>query len=841
MPPRMALTSTEADQAVTALEGVHPWGESTARRERTVRALLTKWYRLQKGAPAAVFMGLVQKNYAPTTVLGLLVTAQRMFPNIRNTYKWKELLLWLKQKAATHQTHQAKPATITEVSRMRDQLPRPLATMTTMLFLTASRYADVQHMNLRKVWKTPSGNLIIRLDLPMWKSDRFGKRFFSKTMDIPRFLSIQEIWAMLQCPPKYWTLLQAIKQISPHLSVHSLRRRQSQLDGTETPVPVKENEASLREQMTVNVSQDLYSLPKTLLDLWSSTEDLEVPVEFSIVRGSSDTAALMFFVDGKRKVIRSPRGKCFLPLAPIAAPDFNFDALRQLFTEVSPPDDMSLVVSMFTTDIIANFVTEHPDFEASCKNTSLSKVVSREPAIFNALDTLICQGTLSKTHSSKCAFVLPVFTVPKHDGVSSRLIIDCRPINDILRDFPMPRMPLPELGVLIGKALRHSYMAARDAASMFYQFALHPSLAALLQIRVGGHRGAFRSLQVNVLPMGITIAPSCAQIISNYIAAVLMHRLHNTVEVVCWVDNFIFFGDSPEDVQRALSAFDVLCSDLQFVIKEDHTKPSTSLVALGLLFDLSSKEVSPSTEAQAAIHKALQNASKAPTGWTFLSWFGHVSWLNFAVGQKPMACFRTIMDTAREVARNPLTRPTEKEQWYNSALSLTDELCAAKRKSGMQPPTYPNVILWSDASTIGLGAVFEGPLETQVISAPMAGITPQRMCTAELLAGLTGALHFREKLKSNFTWAVGNTAACRALARGHSGSKSADSIILEWIRSAPLPQQMLVVPSQCQLADEPSRACHLTRKRCGHAVTGKLAFWGSIYFELFVGNRDCFV
>ena len=79
-------------------------------------------------------------------------------------------------------------------------------------------------MNLRKVWKTPSGNLIIRLDLPMWKSDRFGKRFFSKTMDIPSFLSIQEIWAMLQCPPKYWTLLQAIKQISPHLSVHSLRR-----------------------------------------------------------------------------------------------------------------------------------------------------------------------------------------------------------------------------------------------------------------------------------------------------------------------------------------------------------------------------------------------------------------------------------------------------------------------------------------------------------------------------------------------------------------------------------------------------------------------------------------
>ena len=62
---------------------------------------------------------------------------------------------------------------------------------------------------------------------------------------------------------------------------------------------MKENEASLREQMTVNVSQDLYSLPKTLLDLWSSTEDLEVPVEFSIVRGSSDTAALMFSFHGK--------------------------------------------------------------------------------------------------------------------------------------------------------------------------------------------------------------------------------------------------------------------------------------------------------------------------------------------------------------------------------------------------------------------------------------------------------------------------------------------------------------------------------------------------------------
>ena len=80
-------------------------------------------------------------------------------------------------------------------------------------------------MVMRSVWKqVPHGSLVIRVDLPIWKSDRYGRRFFSKTFQLRHYLTLGDIRTLVQTPPDYWRLLQAIKEIAPQLSVHSLRR-----------------------------------------------------------------------------------------------------------------------------------------------------------------------------------------------------------------------------------------------------------------------------------------------------------------------------------------------------------------------------------------------------------------------------------------------------------------------------------------------------------------------------------------------------------------------------------------------------------------------------------------
>ena len=151
-------------------------------------------------------------------------------------------------------------------------------------------------------------------------------------------------------------------------------------------------------------------------------------------------------------------------------------ALQSLFAECNPDADTQYVVHLFTQDTIANYLREHKDFQAT---VSSCHAICREKIIADAVEPLCNQRTLtlikdvsSAASTQKHAFQLAAFLVPKHDAVSSRLIIDCRPINTLLCQFPLPRMPLPRVEDIIEAGLKRSFMTTRDASSMFYQFGL---------------------------------------------------------------------------------------------------------------------------------------------------------------------------------------------------------------------------------------------------------------------------------------------------------------------------------------------------------------------------------
>ena len=128
-----------------------------------------------------------------------------------------------------------------------------------------------------------------------------------------------------------------------------------------------------------------------------------------------------------------------------------------------------------------------------------------------------------------------------------------------------------------------------------------------------------------------------------------------------------------------------VCGQLHFALKHDEGEASQSMKALGLQFDLALQEVTPSDAAKRAIQDALRVAIADPTGLNFLRWFGHVSWLNHAVGRLPMATHRAIMDTARSVTCRDLRLGTDTNVWAADAENLTTALCSSRRRRTVAP------------------------------------------------------------------------------------------------------------------------------------------------------------
>ena len=61
-------------------------------------------------------------------------------------------------------------------------------------------------------------------------------------------------------------------------------------------------------------------------------EQVEAGVEVShLPTSSSNSGTLVVYIDGERHVIKMVHRPCYLPLAPIVAPGFDYDRLYGLF------------------------------------------------------------------------------------------------------------------------------------------------------------------------------------------------------------------------------------------------------------------------------------------------------------------------------------------------------------------------------------------------------------------------------------------------------------------------------------------------------------------------------
>jgi len=268
-------------------------------------------------------------------------------------------------------------------------------------------------------------------------------------------------------------------------------------------------------------------------------------------------------------------------LAPISSSRLDLDALRSL--PVPPTQEYLDFLSWIETDRVETILRSHPDL-AEIQGRIRHRVSHH---VLGDLPGLIQQKILGKGKISPYAVTIPIFKVEKSGRVDSRLIGDCRSLNELL---PKPGpMGLPSLHKVLKRLLSRNYLAQKDAKSFFYQFPLHKSLQSIMISRVGGARGTFDVLEWLVMTMGLCFAPGVAQ-------QTAMHVCRNVVDAAreevleAWVDNFLFGTLTAQEMDDLERRFEEVRKIVNLELKP--SEPAARVLrCLGLLLDVSSNNV----------------------------------------------------------------------------------------------------------------------------------------------------------------------------------------------------------------------------------------------------------
>jgi len=531
------------------------------------------------------------------------------------------------------------------------------------------------------------------------------------------------------------------------------------------------------------------------------TEPAEPAVDFTHLQSSeSGGHGIAFYIDGVRCAPSRLRRPCFLPLDAIVPPLFDYDGLSSLFATVSPTPELMTLLSWVTSDSLASQLTLLPAPVSR-------RTISRNVALHSQLTALLSQGTLQREENPR--HCQSFFLVPKSNLASSRLIQDCRQLNELIhKAVEVPKMPLPDIRDAINRILRFPVVWSVDAKSMFYQFAVSSSLSQWLGGRIGGARGEFTSVVLRALPMGVTFAPTFAQHVANYICECVQRRYSGSrrVDVFAWVDNFVFLAETEEDSDLLRQAFYDIAAIVNLRVKEEIRGPEIEL--LGLRFDLTKSVVRPSDRSKGKLQETLAEISNG-SHEAFMRWLGTALWVNHTTLRRPLCFAEHLMRRLRSIATTA--------DWYGASeitpmtLAQAAEFTTAARESSTsaRPPAERGTeTLVSDASTQGMA----GLLGDRAFNW-MAPIPQRRIFCAELLAGLCAAEFC--KVPERYGWTTDNAAAARAMERGHSSSPLGDEILRKWISRGP-PSMITLVPTECMIADGLSRGRYEVAVRCAH-------------------------
>jgi hypothetical protein len=485
-------------------------------------------------------------------------------------------------------------------------------------------------------------------------------------------------------------------------------------------------------------------------------------------------AHLNILQEGIIRKIRPTRRICTLPLAPISTSRLKFSRLRCLpILETMTREWWSWLSGSKITRAMTGPPQKRRVIARKFGNQDISEAIR--------------WGVVKKGHTH-CSH--PIFKVPKGPE-DSRLILDCRALNDVL---PKPGdMGLPSLHGVFDDLLKCAFIAQIDARSYFYQFPMDDEAQKWFGCTVT-KGGLLQHLRFTVLPMGFKFAPGIAQ----QTALHLLRNLRWKGVKTAWVDNFLFGANSRSELEEGVAEFAKLCHWVGL-----DTKPpeiGTRLKILGALVDVRAGTITSTPEALQAIRQTLKELQH-PTPRKVFRFMGTALWQLMAISRTPLCVIEGAINVMRKVM-------PEKGNWDKSTLLTIGDREALQKaadlaqQGGYKKPiqsTAPDEVWWSDASNDFLGWVWSSD------SISMATSSVKGIFARELLAGATALLNADRRGK-RATLCIDNRAAEKALLRGLSSS-AAGNIILRHIHDANLRNhhEVVWVSTKIQRADNPSR------------------------------------
>ena len=460
---------------------------------------------------------------------------------------------------------------------------------------------------------------------------------------------------------------------------------------------------------------------------------------------------------------------------------------------------------------------------------------------FNVLQeevqSMLQKGAIVEADLSIAGFYNRLFTVPKASG-GWRPVLDVSSLNKHvdLTPFSM-ESPRTVMG-----AIRHlDWMFTIDMKDAYFHVPIHQDSQRYLRFVFEG-----RTYQFKALCFGLSTAP---QVFTRVLAplAKWLHLLG--IRILFYLDDWLILAGSLEDALRAKNLILSLSCKLGLILNLEKSMlvPSQTVTYLGMIIDSRSMLVSPTPKRVANLISLVQEfqslRSNSAHRWEVL--LGHmVSLEKF----RPLARLRLRhfqhwlnLKWDRQVDSKEAIMVVP--SFLLRALPWWEDSVAWLRGVPLQPPS-PSLVIFSDASNLGWGAVL-GHREASGLWSPEEKVL--HINSLELLAMWKALLHWESLLQGNSVAMCGDNTTALSYIRKQGGTKShslfllAEKVLL-WAFERNISLTTQFIPGHHNvLADQLSRGGQVqsTEWTLSSRVCQEIwEWWGTPQIDLFATRRN---
>lgn len=424
--------------------------------------------------------------------------------------------------------------------------------------------------------------------------------------------------------------------------------------------------------------------------------DFDLPnVDFSLITVKEEPLYYddcnVFEFDESIKLKRTP---CAAPLDELSDSRLNIHAFRTL--KLRPDEDWEEAMTWITSDRIWH--------ECIQNIPSMAPYKTARGFLATDMDMLKSSGIISKRKSVGLGYST-LFKVHKRNGLS-RLILNCAEVN--ARTSNPLNMGLPKIHDVLDKLLNKNFLVQFDGQAYFYQFPLSGGAEKCFTFAKATGRRKYDTYALNVLPMGFKHAPRIAQLTSNLIIRNVLKDSLTSVGFA-WVDNFIFAGDTMDELSRIIQSFKTVAETVNLKYKQLHD-PSHEADLLGLHVNLSSKTITPSEEHVAIYHERFN--TEIHTNRWYAGVAGHYIWMAYTVLRLPLSNVHRMLFTLSNIGRDIALGLSN----WSSPLNKKYDITTLPEKESFTRARYihtarvdtSSFTVWSDASLEGAGVIAQG-------------------------------------------------------------------------------------------------------------------------------------